>query len=162
MFSDSVGQSASQLPKESCTVNDLHPLVRQSICKKLDIKHPAGRDYRALAAHFDMPKDDIIIISQNPDPTDHVLQWVGRNPKNNIPKLLEILQTMGREDCVMIIDESRLLGKCSFMVKLLHKFRNFLSSRRKSGSNHLAACMHLHGKACIILDSPAGTKSFEY
>ena len=109
-----------------------------------------------------MPNDDINTISQNPDPTDNVLQWVGHNPKNTIAKLQQELQTMGREDCVMIIDEGRPLGKCSFMVKLLHKFRNFLSSRRKSGSNHLAACMHLHGKACIILDSPAGTKSFEY
>ena len=161
MFSDSVGQSTSQLAKESCTVNGLHPLLRQRICRKLDIKHCTGGDYRELAAHFDMPNDDIITISQKPDPTESVLQWVERNPKNTILKLREILQTMGRGDCVMIIDEGPLFGKCSFMVKLLHKFK-ILSSRRKSCSNHLAACMHLHGKAYIILDSPAGTKSFEY
>ena len=53
---------------------------------------------------------------------------------------------MGREDCVMIIDKDRPSGKCSFMVKLLYKFRKFLSSRRKLCLNHLAACMHLHSK----------------
>ena len=109
-----------------------------------------------------MDNDDIITISQNPDPTDNVLQRIGHNPKNTLAKLRGVLQTMEREDCVSIIDEGRPLGKCSFMVKLLYKFRKFLSSRRKSCSNHLAACMHLHGKAYIILDSPAGTKSFEY
>ena len=107
-------------------------MIRQKICKILDIINQIGGDYRALAAHFDMPNNDILIISQNRDPTDNVLQWVGRNPDNTIAKLRKVLQTMGREDCVKIIDEGRPLGKCSFMVKLLHTFRKFLSSRRKS------------------------------
>ena len=136
-------------------------MVREEICKKLDIEHPTRGDYRTLAAHFHMPNDDITTISQNPDPTDRVLQWVGRNPKNTISKLRQALQTMGREDCVTIIDKGRPLGKCSFMVKLLYKFRKFLNSRQKSCSNYLAACMHLHGKAYIILNFPTGTKSFE-
>ena len=73
LFSDSVVQSTSQLAKESCSVNDLDPLLRQEICKKLDIKHPTGGDYRTLAAEFYMANNDIDIISQNPDPTDKVL-----------------------------------------------------------------------------------------
>ena len=77
-----------------------------------------------------MPNDDILIISQNLDPTDNVLQWVERNPKNTIAKLREVLQTMGREDCVKIIDEGRPFGKCYFMVKRLYKFRKVLSGRR--------------------------------
>ena len=105
----------------SDTVNDLHPLLRQKICKKLDIKHPTGGAYRELAAYFDMSNDDINAISQNPDPTDNVLQWVGRNPKNTIAKLRKVLKAMGRKDCVNIIDEDPPSGKCYFMVKLLYK-----------------------------------------
>ena len=113
----------------SDSVNDLHPLLRQKICKKLDIKHPTGGAYRELAAYFDMPNDDIIAISQNPDPTDNVLQWVGRNPKNTIAKLRKVLKAMGRKDCVNIIDEDPPSGKRYFMVKLCI---NVLRGRRKS------------------------------
>ena len=117
LLSDSVGQSTSRLA--NLPVNDLHLLLRQEICKKLDIKHSTGRDYRKLAAHFGMPNDDMRIISQNPDPTDNVLQWVGHNPNNTVAKLREVLETMGREDCVKIIDEGHPLGKCYFLVKLI-------------------------------------------
>ena len=145
LFSDSVGQSTSQLVKEPCTVSDLHPLLRQRICQRLDIKHSTGEGYRKLAAYFDMTSNDIITISQNPNPTDNVLRWVGYKPKNTIAKLRDVLQTMGREDCVKVIDEGRPLGKCYVMVKLQYKFRNYvLSSRRKPCSNHLAAYMYMH------------------
>ena len=120
-FLSSVGQGTSQLAKEPCPLKDLCLLVRQKICKKLDIKQAIGGDYRDLAANFYMPHDDILLISQNPDPTDNVLQWVGRKPKNTIAKLRDVLQTMRREDCVAIIDQGRQWGKyCRyFMVKLL-------------------------------------------
>ena len=110
-------------------VNDLHPLLRQKICKKLDIKHSTGGDYRELAAKFDMPNDDIIAISENPNPTHNVLQWVGGNPKNTVANLRKVLQAMRREDCVNIIDEDPPSGKRYFMVKLCI---NVLRGRRKS------------------------------
>ena len=81
-------------------------MVRQAICKKLDLKHPLGKDYHELAARFDMPTEDIRTISEGPDPTDNVLKCVGYNPKNTVAKLLEVLKTMGRDDCVEIIDAS--------------------------------------------------------
>ena len=127
-------------------VNDLHPLLRQKICKKLDIKHPTGENYRELAAYFDMPNDYIIAISQNPDPTHNVLQWVGGNPKNTVAYLRKVLQAMRREDCVNIIDEDPPSGKCYFMIKRLYKSferqtkikpANFSLKPRRM-SNHLA------------------------
>ena len=61
-FSFSVGQNTSQLCKES-SVNDLDRLVRRKICKKLDVKHPLGTDYREVADHFKIPNEDIFIYN---------------------------------------------------------------------------------------------------
>ena len=102
---------------EISSISHLDPLARIRICRKLDIKHPVCGDYRELAAHFDMPNTDIIVISQNPDPTDNVLHTIQRNPKNTIAKLRQVLVIMGRDDCVMIIDES-LLGMYSYYIVL--------------------------------------------
>ena len=143
----------------SDSVNNLHPLQRQNICKKLDIKHSTGGDYRALAAKFDMANDDIIAISQNPDPTDKVLQWVGRNPKNTITKLRKVLQAMRREDCVNIIDEDPPSGKCYFMIKRLYKSferqtkikpANFSLNSRRMLKLFSCLYMHLRGKVKVI------------
>ena len=111
----SVGQSTSQLVKES-SVNNFDPLIRRNICKKLDLKDPLGKDYRELAAHFKIPNEDIRTISQNSDPTDKVLQRLGHNPKITIAKLREVLVTMGRDDCVEIIDQSPQSGMYRYFI----------------------------------------------
>ena len=106
-----------------------------------------------------MPNDDIIAISQNPDPTHNVLQWVGRNPKNTIGELRNVLQTMGREKCVDIIDEDPSSGKCYFMVKRLYKSferqtkikpANVSMNPRKMLKPFSCLYMHLRGKVKVI------------
>ena len=104
-FSFSVGQNTSQLAKE-LSVNDLDPLVRRKICKKLDLKHPLGGDYCELADHFKIPNEDIRTISEKSDPTDKLLEWLGHNAENTIAKLRQVLVAMKRDDCVEIIDQS--------------------------------------------------------
>ena len=86
-------------------------LVRQGVCKKLDILDDVGGDFRTLAAHFGMPSDELDLISQNGNATHRVLRWAGRNPENTIAKLREILLDMERWDCVKIIDEGPKSGK---------------------------------------------------
>ena len=66
-------------------------MVRRKICKKLDLKHPLGTDYRELADHFKIPNEDIRTISENSDPTDKLLERLWDNPKNTIAKLREVL-----------------------------------------------------------------------
>ena len=78
------------IPKEFL-VNYLDRLVRRKICKKLDLKHPLGTDYRELADHFKIPNEDIRTISENSDPTDKLLERLWDNPKNTIAKLREVL-----------------------------------------------------------------------
>ena len=87
------------------SVNKLHALTRQQICKKLDIREDYGGDFRTLAAHLDMSSDDLDLISQERNPTHKVLRWWGRNPENTVSKLREVLMEMGRLDCVKILDE---------------------------------------------------------
>ena len=74
------------------------------LCKKLNIES-TGRDYRYLAAYFDMSTDDIHQIARKKDPTEEVLQRVGQNPKNTVAILRKTLVKMERDDCVAIIDE---------------------------------------------------------
>ena len=86
------------------SVSDLNSSVRLEICKKLNLKNVLKNDYRGLAAHFEIYYQDILTISQSSDPTDNVLVRIGHNPKNTIAQLREKLKTMGRDDCVNIID----------------------------------------------------------
>ena len=81
-------------------------MIRQRICKKLDIQDNVGGDYRELAARFGMPNDDIDLISQRTNQTHEVLRWIARNPENTIDKLQDVLLDMGRLDCVRIIEKA--------------------------------------------------------
>ena len=112
-FFFSVDQPKSQPTKEQ-TIDDLHPLIRQKICRKLDIQHELGGDYRELAARFNMQNDDIDLISQRRNQTDTVLRWIARNPQNTIDKLQEELKDMGRLDCVRIIEKSPKSGMVQY------------------------------------------------
>ena len=91
-------------------------MVRRKICKKLDLKHPLGTDYRELADHFKIPNEDIRTISQKSDPTDKLLEWLGHNPKNTIAKLRQVLVAMKRDDCVEIIDQSPQSGMFRYFI----------------------------------------------
>ena len=86
------------------------------LCKRLNIES-TGRDYRHLAANFDMSIGDIHLIAQKRDPTEEVLQRVGQNPQNTVATLRETLVKMERDDCVEIIDEKY---KCE--VCLVYEF----------------------------------------
>ena len=94
----------------------LNPLARQQICRKLDIEHPVGGDYKTLASKFIMSTENIQIISQTSNPTDNVLAWMGRKPINTIAKLRRELVAMERDDCVQIIDESLQSGMYCYFI----------------------------------------------
>ena len=81
----------------------------------LDINLSVGSNYRYLAAHFGMSYDHISLVSQTPNPTDIVVQWIERNPKNTTAKLREVLVTMKRDGCVDIMDKS-LSGMYSYYI----------------------------------------------
>ena len=87
------------------SIKDINLLIMLQLCDKLDIKQSLGGDYRYLAAHFEMPNDHLMRISQGEDKTQEVLNWIGRNPRNTVAKLREILVNMRRDDCVEIIDK---------------------------------------------------------
>ena len=87
------------------SIKDINLLIMLQLCDKLDIKQSLGGDYRYLAAHFEMPNDHLMRISQGQDKTQEVLNWIGRNPRNTVAKLREILVNMRRDDCVEIIDK---------------------------------------------------------
>ena len=90
---------------DDVSIKDLNSSVTQQLCKKLDIEQMLGGDYKDVAAHFDMPNDDITIISQGQNKTREVLSWIGRNPRNTVAKLRQILVNKRRDDCVEIIDK---------------------------------------------------------
>ena len=112
-FYFSVNKPEIQLTKEQ-TIDDLHPSIWQRICKKLDIQHVLGGDYRELAARFEMPNDDIALISQGTNQTDAVLRWIARNPQNTIDKLQDVLKDMKRLDCVTIIEKAPKSGMVDY------------------------------------------------
>ena len=87
------------------SINDLAPLVRQKICKKLDIKQCIGRDYRELAARLKMSNDDISLLSQRENANESILKWAEQNPQNTVGTLRTIFLEMNRHDCVKIIDQ---------------------------------------------------------
>ena len=87
------------------SIKDLNSLVMLQLCKKLDIEQRLGGDYKDVAAHFGMPNDDITTISQGQNKTREVLNWIGRNPRNTVAKLRQILVDIRRDDCVEIIDK---------------------------------------------------------
>ena len=91
--------------RDNVSIKDLNSLVMLQLCKKLDIEQSLGGDYRYLAAHFRMPNDHIMRISQEQNKTREVLNWIGRNPGNTVAKLKQILVDMRRDDCVEIIDK---------------------------------------------------------
>ena len=90
---------------DNVSIKDLNSSVTQQLCKKLDIEQSLGGDYKDVAAHFDMPNDHITTISQGQNKTREVLNWIGRNPRNTVAKLRQILVNMRRDDCVDIIDK---------------------------------------------------------
>ena len=89
---------------KNVSIKDLNASVMLQLCKKLDIEHALGGDYRYLAAQFGMPSDHIMRISQGQNKTREVLNWIGINPRNTVVKLRGILLNMYRDDCVEIID----------------------------------------------------------
>ena len=92
------------------SINDLAPLVRQKICRKMNIEQCLGSDYRKLAAHLKMTNDDISLLSQQKNATESILKWAEHNPQNIVGTLRTIFLEMNRHDCVKIIDQK--LWKC--------------------------------------------------
>ena len=90
---------------DNVSIKDLNLLVMLQLCEKLDIEQSLGGDYKYLAAHFHMTNDHIIRISQGQNKTREVLNWIGRNPRNTVAKLRQILVDIRRDDCVEIIDK---------------------------------------------------------
>ena len=90
---------------DNVSIKDLNSWVMLQLFKKLDIEQRLGGDYNDVATHFDIPNDDITTISQGKNKTREVLNWIGRNPRNTVWKLRQILVNMRRDDCVEIIDK---------------------------------------------------------
>ena len=90
---------------DNVSIKDLNSLVMLQLCEKLDIEQTLGGDYRYLAAHFDMPDDHIMRISQGQNKTRKVLNWMGRNLRNTVTKLRKVLVKIRRDDCVEIINK---------------------------------------------------------
>ena len=87
------------------SINDLTWPVRHKICRKMNIEHDLGGDYRELAGRLGMTNDDIILLSQRKNATESILVWAERKAENTVGKLRKIFLEMKRDDCVEIIDK---------------------------------------------------------
>lgn len=88
------------------SIRELRLLTQQNICKLLDVKNEGvSGNFKTLAAEVGMSINDLDLVSQGSSPTHSVLSWWGRSRESTIPKLREILVSMGRWDCVGILDQ---------------------------------------------------------
>ena len=97
--------AGNEMQSDNVGIKDLNSLVILQLCEKLDIEQKLGGDYKYLAAHFRMPNDHIMRISQEQNKTREVLNWIGRFPGNTVAKLRQILVNIQRDDCVDIINK---------------------------------------------------------
>ena len=56
--------AGNEMQSDNVSIKDLNSLVILQLCEKLDMEQSVGGDYKSLAAHFHMPFDHIIRISQ--------------------------------------------------------------------------------------------------
>ena len=96
---------------KSLSINQIHPLIRGKICKKLDVRHTLGGDFRTLAAMVGMLNEDIELTSQRNEPTEEVLKWWGKKKEATVPKLRQILEEMERDDVIQILDDNPTEGR---------------------------------------------------
>ena len=97
--------AGNEMQSDNVSIKDLNSLVILQLCEKLHIEQKLGGDYKYLAAHFGMPNDHIMRISQEQNKTREVLNWIGRFPGNTVAKLRQILVNIQRDDCVDIINK---------------------------------------------------------
>ena len=96
---------------KSLSINQIPPLIRRKICKKLDVKQKLGGDFRTLAAMVGMSNEDIQLTSQSNEPTEDVLNWWGKKKEATVPNLRQILEKMERDDVIQILDDNPTEGR---------------------------------------------------
>ena len=87
-------------------------LVRQKICKLLNVRRTLGNDFRTFGAKLGMSNEDIKLISSAKDPAEEVLTWFEKKTTATVQKFLEILKRMKRDDVVDLLEGNHKLGGC--------------------------------------------------
>ena len=106
--------------EDGSSIREMKLLTQQKICRLLDVRNEdVSGNFKTLAAEVGMSIIDLDLVSQGKQPTHSVLSWWGRRPEATIPKLREILVSMGRWDCVGILDEDPKAGTGSLAFHVL-------------------------------------------
>ena len=75
------------------------------ICKKLDILRRINwDDYRQLGEIVGLDKDDLLWLGQRENPTQEILQQFDSKKGSSVGKFKIIVERMGRDDVVAIIE----------------------------------------------------------
>ena len=118
------------------SIREMKLLTQQKICRLLDVRNDdLSGNFKTLAAEVGMSIIDLDLVSQGKQPTHSVLSWWGRRPEATIPKLREILVSMGRWDCVGILDEDPKAGTGSLAFHVL--FNNAYNTNNTNNNNQL-------------------------
>lgn len=79
---------------------------RHKICMKLDtLRELLCDDYRSLAEKIGLDRDDILWLGQQNNKTEFILQKFDAQEDPSIRRFKEILEEMGRNDVVTVIDD---------------------------------------------------------
>ena len=80
--------------------------VSRKICMKLDTRRELLWDnYRLLAEKIGLDKDDVSWLRQQDNKTEFILQKFDAQEDPSIRRFKEILEEMGRNDVVTVIDD---------------------------------------------------------
>lgn len=84
----------------SSAIGDLKSDVYQEVCRKLNVESLLGGDWKTMAGKMDFTADDVRTFSTEKNPTDAVLVCWRMDTANDLTRLVEILNEMGRKDVV--------------------------------------------------------------
>ncbi len=95
-------QSSSNIPADH--INHLNKHVRETICLNMNLQHPLGYDWKALAQVLGIDRIYMTGFERSYNPTDGVLNFWGRSNHSTIPILKEALKLLQREDMVVLLN----------------------------------------------------------
>ena len=95
----------SDLQENDLSVNLLHASTIFNMCKKLNINMPIGGDFKTFAGKIEMPIEDVMLISQQPNPAEEIFKWWWPKKEATVVNLRKILKEMPRDDILEILDK---------------------------------------------------------
>lgn len=98
-----------EFPGTNNFIKSMPQKLRRRLCEELDHKTGLGKDWSLVAEYLEMEPNVIKKIEEFPEKMSHVLQHMEHSMKN-IQDLVDILEKMGRMDCIYIMMEEGVDG----------------------------------------------------